>query len=168
MRTLQILLGTIATTALVGAGVAVAEIRHSIESPKFSVSTEDGSITLPELKFCDVGEEAEPCVMTPSGTAPSMLMELPVVPPAVLAQTARYTSAQAAIAPISSLPSSTSYNEPRPRRTRTPTTTSTVPIVPAPPDDPPQIEVTIPEPATLVVVGLGIGGAVAARRWRKE
>ena len=172
MRTLQILFGGFAAVALLGASVAVAEIRHeSIRAMPFSVSTEDGFITLPDVSFCSIdtmgGEEAqEGCMMIPGGPAPNLLMELPVVlPPA--AQTERYTSAQAAIAPVSSLQSSAPYNEPRPRRgTGTSTAMTTIPTVP-PPDDPPPI-VVIPEPATLVIMGLGVGGAVVARRWREK
>jgi len=184
MRALQMFFGAVAATALLGAGVVVAEIRYSIEPLKFSVSTEDGSITLPVLEFCNIdstgGEETQtPCMMAPGGPLPNLLMELPVMPLVAPAQTAEYTSAQAAIAPISSLRSSAPYNERRllgvgssgVSSTGTASMMSTVqpPVIVMPeyPSDPPPV-VAIPEPATLVVVGLGIGGVVAARRWREK
>jgi len=177
MKALQIFFGMGVAVALLGASVAVAEIRHeSIMEPiRFSVSTEDGFITLPDITFCDIntfsGEEAQStCLATPGGPAPDMLMELPAIPSAVPA--ARYTSAQAAIAPVSLL---RSPSPPRERPLRGGGGGGTggggggnppIEIIPEPPppEDPPYV---IPEPATLVIISLGIGGAVAARRWRK-
>ena len=174
MKALQIFFGMGVAVALLGASVAVAEIRHeSIMEPiRFSVSTEDGFITLPDITFCNIntfsGEEAQAtCLATPGGPAPDILMELPAVPAAV--PVAGYTSAQAAIAPVSLLQSPSPPGERRLRGGGGGGTggdgSPPIEIIPEPPVEPPPY--VIPEPATLMIISLGIGGAVAARRWRK-
>lgn len=168
MKTLQVFFGVSVAVALLGASVAVAEIRNEsmMEPLAFNVSTEDGSISMPNLKFDKVGsggEEAQQtCAMTPGGTMPNLLMEMPVVPPvnperAGVNQPERTPSL--GIPPYN--PSYPSRNQPY-RPTYPPGTPENPPPPPEEPDDPPPV--LVPEPATLVILGLGIGGAVVARR----
>ena len=177
MKALKIFFGSSVAIVLLGGGLAMGDIRtDSIKPLMFSVSTEDGSVTMPDFSFCDVdsvnGEEAQTtCMSNPGGSGQGLLMDLPVVPPGTPERTERYTSAEAAIDPISPLRSPEIPNERRPRNPdgRNPGGG----IVPEPePEDPEPEEPTpppyvIPEPATLAIVGLGIGGLALVRRWRR-
>ena len=176
MRTLRMFFGVVVAVALIGVSAAFAEIKFSVEEIPFPVSTDDGSISLPDVVFCKLGptgggEEAQDgCLMSPTGAAPNTMLDLPMLAPlAAPARAEGYTSAQAAIAPISSLQSPTPYRE---RALRglggTSTGTGTTPSTPPAEDEPPPQIVVIPEPATLVIVGLGIGGAVVAQRRRQQ
>jgi len=173
MKTLKIFFGVVVAVGLLGSSVAMAEIRlESMQRLMFSVSTDDGSITLPDFSFCDIdsfgGEEAQAtCMMTPGGPAPNVLMDLPDIPRTVPAS--GYTSAQAAIAPVSLLQSPSPPGEPRGGRGSeggggNGGGNGDDGVIVVPQDPPPY---AIPEPATLVIVGLGIAGVVAARRWKK-
>ena len=183
MRTLQVFFGVIVGTAVLGASVVVAEIRHeSIQPVKLPVEIWDDSVSLPSIQFGTEnvgGEEAQgTCQMSPHSAMPTLLMELPVPPINTPQRESGYTSAQAAIAPVSSL-RSPAYGSDGYRRggygvpTTSTTTPSTPPedgiiIIPDPdpdPDDPPPY--VVPEPTTLAIIGLGIGGAVVVRRWRR-
>jgi len=176
MKTLQIFFGVGAAVALF-ASVAVAEIRNESMQPlRFSVDTGDGSITLPDFIFCDVssvgGEESQAtCMMTPGGNMPNTLLELPVVPHPTPADAEDYTSAGEAIAPVAQINSPqppAAYNPYNPRRPGSPAPNDDSVEDPADQIDPPPTEVVTPEPATLVIVGLGIvGGAIIARRRRQ-
>jgi len=168
MKTLQVFFGLSVATALLGASVAMAEIRHeSLRPLMFSVDVGDASITLPEFSFCSINDQSEEaqatCMMTPGGNMPDVLMELPVVPIATPVSEG-YTSAQAAITPVSML-RTPPYSEPR-----WPFTPPVTPPITPPddPDDPPPPPPVVPEPATLVLIGLGIGGALVARRQRRK
>jgi hypothetical protein len=166
MKTLQRFFGMSAAVALLGASVAMAEIRNdSIRGVPFSVSTADGTITLPDFTFDKIdgsgGEEAQAtCAMTPGGTMSGLMTELPILQP--VTPTYRDTIPDTVFAP-SGLPSQRPYNE-RPLSDR-----RNPPNPPTPPDDPPpQIIVVTPEPATLVVVGLGLAGAAITRCRRRK
>ena len=195
MKALRVFFGIGAATALLGAGVAMAEIKNeSIKSLRFSVDIGDNSVSLPEFVFCDLdsmgGEGAgDVCMMTPGGPSQNVLLELPVVPlPSPASAEESYTSARAAIAPVSLLQASTPPAEQPLRGYPSGTTDPSGPTdppgtvdpidptdPPGPPVDPfvPPVDPTdpsptvVPEPATLVIVGLGIGGAVVARRRRQ-
>jgi len=153
--------------ALLGVNVAMADFRHrSLDRPvEFTPTfeTADGTVTMPTLSFCDNSKLGRPtedaqstCAMTPGGIAAGLLMELPILPPAVAP---RHEVAQPLAYSPGTLPGQRPYNEPRLPYGRPPTP-------PTPPiDEPPPIEVdVIPEPATLLIVGLGVAGVAMARR----
>ena len=159
MSVLQKFFGVGAAVALLGASVAMAEIRTEFKPLEFKVSTADGSVTLPDFSFDkNSGGEAEEsqatCAMTPGGPSPGVMMELPIVPPVV---PDRIEPVQDVTFSAGTLPSQRRFNEQRFRETTTTTTREEIIIT------------ELPEPATLVIIGLGVTGvAVARRRWRKS
>ena len=165
MRTLQMFFGVGMVVALLGANVAVADFEHrSLQPVRFSFDSADGTIVIPEFSFCDASRLGRPtedaqatCAMTPGGIASSVMMELPVPLPAIVPR-------QEVVQPIAyspgTLPGQRPFNEQR--TYRSPTTTSTPP--PQPDDERPPIEADVPEPATLLIVGLGVAGVAMARR----
>lgn len=178
MKMLQVFFGVGAVIALL-VGVAVAEIKNESMKPlMFSVDVGDGSVTLPDFTFCNVGSTGDEgaqatCMMTPGGNMPNSLLELPVTPVPVAASAEDYTSAQVAIAPVAQLNSIQPpvYGPRRPWLSNPDDPSSpagpadlTDPVIVDPADPSP---VVVPEPATLVIVGLGIGGAMIARRRRQ-
>jgi len=181
MKTLQIFFG-IVVVVLFGTNAAVADLRNeSLQSLKFKIDIGDASVTLPDCVFCDLssvgGEEANStCMMTPNGAMPNTLLELPPVVPPTDPAAGDYTSARAAIDPVSLLRAATPPAE-QPLRDRSnpagppnpsgPTDPSDPSNPSGPTDPPPIVIVVVPEPATLVIVGIGIAGAaVVRRRWK--
>ena len=168
MKTLQVFFGVGAVVVLLGANVAMAEIRfRSTERPvEFTPSFEtvDGTVTMPTLSFCNIdslgGPEAQQtCAMTPGGASAGLLTELPILPPTSPTYTTPMPST--AFSP-GTIPGPSPYNETWTRYRNGGGGGGEVPR------EPPDIEVEIPEPATLLMVGLGITGvAVARRRGRK-
>lgn len=173
MKTLQMLLGIVAIVALLGLNVAVAEIQNSsAKSPNFSMDAGDGS-TMPDISFDTMGgtggdEAQSTCAMTPGGTSPSLLLEEPVLPPETPVSTDpnRDTASSSTLAPLNSLQSAPPY-----RGTGYPTyppgVTDPTPD-PDNPNTPPAM--VVPEPTTMAVVALGLGGValVSRRRGKKN
>ena len=165
MKVLQKFFGICVAIALLGASFAAAEIRtESVQPLKFSVSAGDDSITLPDLTFGNTdsasGEEAQStCAMTPGGPTPGGMLEMPIIPPVT---PARVEPVQNVAFSAGALPSQRSYNE---RAFRGGSGGGGGGGGGG--DTPPPPIIVVPEPATLVIVGLGIAGmAVARRRWR--
>jgi hypothetical protein len=163
MKTLKILLGSGAMIALLGfLNVAPADIRNdSIQPLRFDVDAGDGSVSMPQITFDSGGgatEEAQQtCAMTPGGNIPGLLSEQQFVTPPNPEHMTH--PPEVTLAPISALQTPPPYD---PRRGYPPTDPTT-PEVPVDPEEPPPPPV-VPEPTTLLLVGLGIAGAAAARR----
>jgi len=160
MSVLQKFFGVGAAVALLGTSVAMAEIKTGFKPLEFEVRTADGSVTLPDFSFDKnngggAEESQATCAMTPGGPSPGVMMELPIIPPVV---PDRIEPVQDVTFSAGTLPSQRRFNEQSFRDYENPT----------PPPEEKEIPV-VPEPATLVVIGLGVTGvAVACRRWRKS
>ena len=168
MRTLQVFFGVGTAVALLGVNVALAdfEFRTLQEPVKFSPTfdTVDGTVTMPTFVFDggNIGAEQaqDTCAMTPGGPSAGLMMDLPLLPPIVPTYTPAIPSAP--FAANNALPTTTPYEE---RRTysRGGGGGSRGGVG----EDDPVIEL-VPEPTTLLIVGLGITGvAMARRRGRK-
>ena len=164
MKTLKIFLGVGAVVALWGLGVVTADtVNESVQTPMtFSLDTGDGS-SMPDLSFGTsggAGEDASQttCAMTPGGASTNLMMDEPVIPPVNPEQLSEH-SPQQTLAPLNSLNNPPQqYNPRRPYNPQTPPTTK---------EDEPPPETIVPEPATLLIMALGIGAAtVARRRWK--
>lgn len=172
MKTLQMLLGVGAMITLLGLNVAMADIRNESAKPlMFSVDAGDGSVNMPELSFDSIGsgngEEAQTtCAMTPGDNMPNILPEEPVIPTPDPEHLTRYDTPETTplASSINPFESSSPYNNRQQRPPYLPTDPSgeSQTTNPQSPD-------VVPEPTTLVIVGLGLVGAAAARRrWKNK
>ena len=165
MRTLRVFLGAGTMIVLLGlAHVAMADVRNdSIKPLEFTVDAGDGSVDMASTINFDAGgagEQAQKtCAMTPGGTMSNLIPDLPVTTPQ---ESEHLTSSPTVtLAPISSLQTPPPYNPPR-------YPPDTPPDTPEDPDPPPPPPPVVPEPATLLLVGIGVAGvAVARKRWAK-
>jgi len=159
MKTLQIIVGVSIAMILLGLNVALADMKNdSSRVPlTFSLDFGDSSVIMPDLSFDTVvgnSEQAQAtCAMTPGGGASGLLLQIPMIP-LVHNQPVGYSHASALSSPPPLYSPPTKRHDRSPRRPTTTTTTTTT---------------VVPEPATLVIVGLGIGiAAVARRRWKNR
>jgi len=162
MKTLKIFFGVGALVALLGLNVALADIKsESAAQPTFSLYTGDGTSLSPITFDVATNNEAQTtCAMTPGSPSLSPLLPEPVVPLQATEQLTQYND----MSSVGSQEGGSNYNPPpQPYRRDLP---------PPPRNDGPPSEdqVVTPEPATMLLIGLGIGGvAVAARRrWKKN
>jgi len=163
MKTIHILIGVGAIVALLGVNVAQADIKNtSAVQPDFVRDVGDGSSLSPiSFDTANNNEAQTTCAMTPGGPSLSQFLTEPIAPLQAAEQLTQYED----LSPISSQGSPSldpERNVPRVPPYRE---------FPPPPegDDPPP-NVPTPEPATMLIVGLGIGGAAVAarRRWKKN
>jgi len=164
MKTLQKILGVGVAVALLGVSVVMADgMRpNSAKEPlRFQLDIGDSSVNLPDISFdalgsTDTDEAQGTCAMTPGGRASNLMLALP---PITVSSPEQLTNApRAALAPLGSFsPPRTDF---RPQRSRRPWTPQRQ--IPPPPI------ILVPEPATLLIVGLGIGAvAIVRQRGRK-
>jgi hypothetical protein len=170
MKTLRIIFGVGLTMIPLELTATLADMKY--ESSRvpltFPLDIGDSSVIMADLTFDTLdgvgGEEAQAtCAMTPGGAATGLLMQTPVIP-LVNNRPANYTynSPQVSQSPLDSLPPTTSYNPSSNRRRSIPHNTSIRSV-------PEKRETDTPEPATLLIVGLGISAAVVARRrWKNR
>jgi hypothetical protein len=155
MKMLQRIFGVGVAVTLLGVNLVLADISTdaSRKPLSFPLDIGDGSLNLPEVSFDAAGdEEAQTtCAMTPGGPGGDFVLPLP---PITVPRGERFRNPQwSSAGPLGSLPPPPKDNPSRRRRPPTP---------PPPPPPPP-----VPEPATLLIVGLGIG-AIAVVRQRGE
>jgi len=174
MKTLLMIFGVCVGVVILGLNVATADMRNeSANIPlKFSLDIDD-TVIVPDLTFDtlgNVGSEAAQatCAATPGGTLPSgLLLESPVVPQWYSNRPEDYSRnmSPSMLAPLGSLAPPPSYRQ-NGRSSGSPNRYSPPNVVnPEVPPEHPTNEV--PEPATWVIVGIGIGvAAVARRRWK--
>ena len=173
METFKMLFGVGVIIALLGLNVATADINGSAgASLTFPLDIGDGTASMPDVTF-DAGggaggdESQTTCAMTPGGPSTNPLLQEPVVPPT---DPETLTSTPLERHANDSLRSPPPSNGDRGRVPAYPPGTTTPPGEDPPGEDepPPPPPTAVPEPATLVIVGLGLGAALVARRRRKS
>ena len=160
MKAIQIILGAGVVVALIGLNVAFADVISQRAPIEFDRDVGEG-IEMRPISFDfmgGVGEEETQhggCMMTPGGQEPAGALPLP--PPVIIPTAVHgYGEVQSTLAPLNSFNTPPGIpREGRPRNPRTPDD---------PPRTPPDEPFVIPEPATLVIVGLGLVGVAAMRR----
>jgi len=165
MKTLRVILGGTAIVALLGVS-AMADVQNvsALSAPVFSLDIGSGA-DMQDISFgtSDNSEESQTtCAMTPGGASMGMLYEDPVINP--IDEPERYTNS-----PQISLASINSFRTPGVQNT-TPGYPYNPNPAPAPPTDgttPGTEPPVVPEPATLMLFGIGIGAVFATRRREK-
>lgn len=163
MKTLRVLFGVVALVALLGLNVVLADIKNdSAAVPQFPLDAGDGS-NLSPISFdneSDNGAQTT-CATTPGGGAPNPMMELntPVDPLRDTEQLTQYDD----LSPVSG---QDPQNGAIPSRDLPPRQPGwQIPPNAVTTGDDATTTSSTPEPATMLIIGLGIGGvAVAARR----
>ena len=171
MKTLRRFFVLGAVLALVGLNTMLADGAGAANPLTFRLDTGYPSVNLPEISFDSAGspsgeETQSTCAMTPGGNMPNLIPNQPVVPPTNPGD-----------------PDSERNAARSPETTLDPNLTDPVPVQhehkrywaisggsqPLPEGDDGDVpSPAVPEPATLVIVGLGIGAAaIARRRWKK-
>jgi hypothetical protein len=147
-----------AAVALPNLGFADSMKTGSAEPLKFILDPGDGSAPSGMLLFDSESEnEAQAtCSMTPNGPSQPVTMEVP--PPAQPIREQPYQPDMTST-PVSS------YSTP-PGRPGSPPRYPRDNLPPGTPDEPEPPPPTVPEPGTMLIIGLGIAGAALLRRRR--